>query len=82
MAKTSLLILGTTRIPGLGKGTIIGMNITIYVILTLIPVWLLVTAQNFSMPYLLALAGLIAVSAISLVAKVFYRSKKPKPTVK
>ena len=77
ISKLSLLFLGATRIPGLGKGTIWGMNVAIYVVLTLIPVWVLVAAQNFSLPYLLVLAGLIAVSAISILAKVFYRAKKP-----
>ncbi len=77
MAKLSLLFLGATRIPGLGKGSIWGMNVAIYVVLTLIPVWVIVAAQNFGLSYLLVLAGLIAVSAVSLVAKVFYRAKKP-----
>ena len=33
--------------------------------------------SEFQHAYILALTGLIAVSAISLVAKVFYRAKKP-----
>jgi hypothetical protein len=75
MAKTSILFLGATRIPGLSKGTIWGMNAVIYVVLTLIPVWVIATAQGFSLQYVV-LAGLIAVSVVSLIGKVFYRAKK------
>lgn len=79
MAKTSLLFIGATRIPGLSKSSIWGMNAAIYVILTLIPVWAIVTAQSFSMQYLV-LAGLIAISAVSLIGKAVYRPKKPQTT--
>jgi hypothetical protein len=76
MAKTSLLFIGATRIPGLSKSSIWGMNAALYVVLTLIPVWVIVTAQSFSLQYLV-LAGLIAVSAVSLIGKAVYRPKKP-----
>lgn len=79
MAKAALIFIGVTRIPGLSKGSIWGMNAVIYVVLTLIPVLVIVAAQSFSLQYLV-LVGLIAVSAVSLIGKVVYRPKKPQTT--
>jgi hypothetical protein len=72
-----MLFFGAARIPGMGKGIILAMNVGIYVVLTLILVLVIVANQNFDLQYMLVLAGLIALSIISLLSKVFYRAKKP-----
>jgi hypothetical protein len=77
LAKTSVLFLGVTRIPGLGKGTIIALNAVIYVALTLIPVWIIFGVPNLSFEYILVLAGLAALTVVTLAGKFFYRAKKP-----
>jgi hypothetical protein len=77
MAKTSLLFLGVTRIPGLEKSTIIAMNTVIYVALTLIPAGIILGVTNLNIEYILILSGLAALTAVTLVGKYFNRAKKP-----
>ena len=80
MAKLSLLFLGANHIPGIGKGTILAMDTTVYVVLTLIPGWLLVSSlmTEYSLLKLLALAGLVAVSIIGILGLLYHVTVKPK----
>ncbi len=72
MAKLSIMSLGANRIPGLSKGSVLGMAIFIYVILLAIPGWLLASSlmQQFSILQASALAGILAISAYSVVARI------------
>ncbi|MGD6810694.1 MAG: hypothetical protein ACQCN3_13435 [Candidatus Bathyarchaeia archaeon] len=80
MAKLSLLFLGATHIPGIGKATIAAMDITVYVILTLIPGWLLASSlmAEYSLLKLLVLGGLIAVSIVAATGLLYHLAVKPK----
>lgn len=80
IAKLSLLFLGKTHIPGLSKTTISAMFTTIFVVLTVIPVGLLASSllAEYSMPKLLVLAGLAAVSAIWGTGILYHIAVKPK----
>ena len=66
-AKLSLLFLGANRIPGIGKGSLYSMEITVYIILTVIPVAVLANSLlvQFTILKILLLAGLLAVTAVS-----------------
>ncbi len=80
MAKLSLLFLGANHIPGIGKGTIIAMDTTMYAVLTLIPGWLLASSllAEYDLLKLLALGGLIGISIISAVSLLYHLAVKPK----
>ena len=70
-AKLSILSLGVNHIPGLGKGSIIGMTAAIYVILTVIPGLLIASSvlQEFTLFKLIALSSLIAITLYALVSR-------------
>jgi hypothetical protein len=72
MAKLSIMSLGANRIPGLSKGTVLGMAIYLYFILLAIPGWLLASSliQQFSILQTSALAGILVISAYSIVARI------------
>jgi hypothetical protein len=79
MAKLSLLFLGATHIPGIGKATIVAMGATVYAVLTLIPGWLLASSlmTEYSLLKLLALVGLVAVSIIGVSGLLCHVAVKP-----
>jgi hypothetical protein len=72
MAKLSIMSLGANRIPGLSKGSVLGMAIYVYIILLVIPSCLLVSSlmQQFSILQALSLAGILVILAYSIVARV------------
>ncbi len=63
-AKLSILFLGTNRIPGLNKGSILSMTAAIFVILSVIPGLLIASSilQGFTLLKFLALTCLIAIT--------------------
>ncbi len=69
-AKTSRLFLGGNNIPGISKGATIGMTVFLYVILTVIPGWILASSllQEFNLSKTLLLAGLLAVTGYNAAA--------------
>ncbi len=83
MAKLSLLFLGANHIPGMRKGTILAMDTTIYVVLTLIPGWLLTSSllAEYDLLKLVVLGGLAGVSIIALIGLVYHLTVKPKTKV-
>ena len=68
-AKMSLMFLGANRIPGLSKGTILGLMTFAYVVLTVIPLLLLITTDVAALPNLVVLVGLIAVTTAGLAMR-------------
>ncbi len=66
-AKLSILFLGANNIPGLSKGSIIGMTVYIFIALMAIPS-LVLGGSVLSQFTLLKLVGLVAVLAVSLYA--------------
>ncbi|MGD6933465.1 MAG: hypothetical protein ACQCN5_04580 [Candidatus Bathyarchaeia archaeon] len=84
ITKLSLLFLGANHIPGMGKGTILAMDTTIYVVLTLIPGWLLTSSllAEYDLLKLVVLGGLAGVSIIALIGLVYHLTVKPKTKVK
>jgi hypothetical protein len=70
-AKLSKLFVGGTRIPGLGRGSTLGMAVFIYVLLSVIPGTVLVSSilQEFSLIKLFLLAGLVAISIYNVAAR-------------
>jgi hypothetical protein len=70
-AKLSKLFVGGTRIPGLGRGSTLGMAVFIYVLLSVIPGAILVSSmlQEFTLIKLFLLAGLVAISIYNVVAR-------------
>lgn len=71
-AKLSKLFLGGNRIPGIGKGSTLGMAAFIYVLLSIIPGTLLVSSmfQEFSLLKLSLLVCLLSVSTYNVVSRV------------
>jgi hypothetical protein len=71
MAKMSILFRGANRIPGLSKGSVIGMSVYLYIVLFAIPGALLASSllQEFSVFKVGLLAGLLAVSVFGLVMR-------------
>jgi hypothetical protein len=71
-AKLSLLFLGANHIPGIGKGSLVGMAAFAYIVLTVIPGALVLNSMlgQFSVIKLLALAGLLVISAYSFVIRI------------
>ncbi len=70
-AKLSKLTLGSNRIPGISKGSTVGMATTMYVILTVIPSALLVNSMLsvFNPLSVLLLAAILLVTVYTLVAR-------------
>lgn len=70
-AKLSKLTLGSNRIPGISKGSTVGMATTMYVILTVIPSALLVNSMlsAFNPLSVLLLAAILLVTVYTLVAR-------------
>ena len=70
-AKLSKLTLGSNRIPGISKGSTVGMATTMYVILTVIPGALLVNSMLavFNPLSVLLLAAILLVTVYTLVAR-------------
>jgi hypothetical protein len=71
-AKLSKLFLGGNHIPGIGRGSTLGMAIFIYVLLSVIPGSLLVSSmlQEFNMLKLSLLVSLLAVTGYNVVSRV------------
>ncbi len=72
IAKLSILSLGANRIPGLSKSSLLGMSAFLYIVLTVIPGWLLANSllQQFDALKVAVLAGLVAVSLFGVAARV------------
>jgi len=72
VAKLSIMLLGGINIPGLGKGTVVGLNVFLYVALTVIPGALLALAllQTYNAEYVAVLVALLAITAVSVAAKI------------
>ncbi len=72
IGKLSIMFLGANRIPGLSKGSILGMTIFAYVVLLVIPSWLLAGSllQQFSVLQASALAGILIISIYSIVSRI------------
>jgi hypothetical protein len=70
-AKLSKLFLGGSSIPGIGKGSTVGMTVFIYLLLSIIPGLILVSSifQEFSLPKLSLLICLLSVSTYNAVAR-------------
>jgi hypothetical protein len=70
-AKLSKLFVGGTRIPGLGRGSTMGMAVFIYVLLSIIPGAILVSSmlQEFSLIKLFLLAGIVAISIYNVAVR-------------
>ncbi len=70
-AKLSILFLGANRIPGLSKGSILGMTATVYVILTVLPGSLLTNSvlQEFTLLKFIALSCLVAITLYAIISK-------------
>jgi hypothetical protein len=65
LTKLSILIRGANHIPGLSKGSIMGMTVFAYVVLTVIPGWLIFGSllQSFD---ILKISVLSAITLISI----------------
>ena len=70
-AKLSKLFLGGSNIPGISKGSTIGMSVFIYILLSIIPGTVLVSSmiQEFSLLKLFLLICLLAVSSYNIVIR-------------
>jgi len=71
-AKLSRLFIGKSHIPGIGKGSEIGMAVFIYTILSVIPGALLVSSilQEFSPLKLLLMMCLLSISTYNAVTRI------------
>jgi hypothetical protein len=71
-AKLSKLFIGKSHIPGISKGSEIGMAVFIYVILSVVPIFLLASSilQEFSPIKLLLIIGLLSISIYNGAARV------------
>ena len=70
-AKLSQLFLGGNRIPGISRGSTIGMAVFIYVLLSVIPGWMLTSSllQEVTLLKLSLLVSLLAITAYNLAAR-------------
>jgi hypothetical protein len=66
------LFIGKSHIPGIGKGSEIGMAVFIYVILSVVPITLLASSmlQEFSSLKLLLMIGFLSISIYNGAARV------------
>jgi hypothetical protein len=71
-AKLSIMFLGANRVPGLGKGSIVGMTVFAYIVLLVIPGWMLTASllRGFSVVTATVLVALLAISVYGIVARV------------
>jgi hypothetical protein len=71
-AKMSMLFQGANHIPGIGKGSLLGMAAFTYIVLTVIPGVLLADSMlaDFSIAKLLLLGCLLAVSVYSIIIRI------------
>ena len=76
-AKLSILFLGASRIPGISKGTIWGMNIFTYVILMIIPFAVILNSlfSEFTTLKLALLGLLLGFSVFDVVNKIRNRNR-------
>jgi hypothetical protein len=67
----SILFLGANRIPSLSKGSILGMTAAVYVILTVVPGFLIANSvvQEFTLIKLIALSCLIAFTMYAITSR-------------
>jgi hypothetical protein len=72
IAKLSLLFLGANRIPGISKSSIIGIDVFLYVALSIIPISVFAASllQGFSFLSAMVLTGLLIVSIFGIVARI------------
>ncbi|MCL5877636.1 MAG: hypothetical protein M1540_07485 [Candidatus Bathyarchaeota archaeon] len=72
IAKLSILFLGANSIPGLSKGSILGMVVFVYVVLMIVPSSLLVNSllQEFNLLNASVLAGILSISIFSIVVRI------------
>lgn len=77
LAKLSILFLGANNVPGLGNGTINGMAIFIYTVLTIIPTIILLYAltPSFDALKIILLTCLLAISTATLIGRFKNRNK-------
>ena len=70
-AKLSKLTLGSNRIPGIGKGSTIGMATTMYVVLTVIPSAVIINSMrtSFNSLSILLLTAILLVTIYTLVIR-------------
>ena len=70
-AKLSRLFLGGSNIPGIGKGSTIGMTVFIYILLSVIPGAMLVSSllQEFTLLKFLLLIFLLSISTLNAVIR-------------
>ncbi len=70
-AKLAFLFLGANRIPGLSRGSIFGMSIFLYMILTAVPLWLLIDSvfQEFSLLKVSVLGLIVLISIYGVVGR-------------
>jgi hypothetical protein len=70
-AKLSKLFLGGINIPGISKGSTVGMSVFIYILLSIIPGTVLVSSmvQEFSLLKLFLLICLLAVTSYNIVIR-------------
>ena len=66
------MMLGGNNLLGLGKGTVFGLDVFLYIALTAVPGWLFTMAllQTYNIAYVVALAALLALTIIGIAAKI------------
>jgi hypothetical protein len=77
LAKLSILFLGASKIPGLSKGTIWGMNVFTYVILMIIPCAVIISSlfSEFATLKLALLGLLLGFSVFDVANKIRNRNR-------
>ena len=70
-AKLSKLFLGSNGIPGLGRGSVVGMAIFLYILLSIIPGALPVSSllKEFTLLKLLLLVSILAITVYNMAAR-------------
>ncbi len=73
----SILFLGASRIPGLSRGSILGMTAFTYVVMLLIPGYALTNSilEEFTLLKSVMLAGLLGISAFAIANRVKNRNQ-------
>ena len=77
LAKLSILFLGANKIPGISRGTIVGMTVYLYLVLMVIPIIALANSliTQFNLLMAVALACLVAVSAATVLGRLINRNR-------
>ena len=77
IAKLSLIFLGANRVPGLSKSTILGVTIFSYVVLTIVPGWVIASSllQGFGLVNALLLGGLLGIAVVSIILHIIRGDK-------